>query len=137
MFRFYPTVRMATLAAVLLSAVGLSQGATANPANAAMPPVAPVQPVVDTLHGVRVPDPYRAMENLKDPAVRDWFKGQGAHARSQLDRIAGREALEKRITELTSASGDAIYGIRRLANGQFSTFCKKIIDNLFSIFWRY
>jgi prolyl oligopeptidase len=118
MYRFYPTVRMATLAAVLLSAVGLSQGATAASSHAALPPVAPVQPIVDTLHGVRVADPYRAMENLKDPAVRDWFKGQGEFARSQLDRLAGRDALEKRITELTSASGDAIGGIRRLANGQ-------------------
>ncbi len=113
MFRFYPTVRMATLATALLSAVGLSQGATAVIPSA--PPVAPVQAVTDTLHGVRVPDPYRAMENLKDPAVQAWFKGQGDYARAQLDRIAGRDALEQRITELTSASGDAISGIRRMA----------------------
>ncbi len=118
MFRFYPTVRMATLAAMLLSAAALSQGATANPADSAVPPVAPVQPIVDTLHGTRLADPYRAMENLKDPAVRDWFKGQGEFARAQLDRIAGREGLEQRITALTSASGDAIGGIRRMANGQ-------------------
>ncbi|MBK9238324.1 MAG: S9 family peptidase [Rhodoferax sp.] len=113
MFRFYPTVRMATLASVLLSAVALSHGAAAN--NPLAPPVAPVQGVTETLHGVRVNDPYRAMENLKDPAVLRWFEGQGKHARSNLDRIAGRDALEQRITELTSASGDAISGIRRVA----------------------
>ena len=33
--------------------------------------------IVDTLHGKRLADPYRTMRgNLKDPAVRDWFKGR-------------------------------------------------------------
>jgi hypothetical protein len=31
------------------------------------PPVAPVKPVTDDYYGTKIVDPYRYMENLKDP----------------------------------------------------------------------
>jgi prolyl oligopeptidase len=75
---------------------------------------APVRDVVETLHGVTVHDPYRYFENVKDPEVQSWLKAQGAQARQTLDRIAGRDALEKRIAELSSATGDSIQGVVRM-----------------------
>ncbi len=77
-------------------------------------PIAPVNDVVETLHGTVVHDPYRYMENVKDPVVQDWLKAQGGVARDALDRIEGRDRLEKRIAELRNAAGDAIYGITRM-----------------------
>ena len=50
-------------------------------------PVAPVRDQVDTWHGVQVHDPYRYMENLADPEVRNWMLAQGSYARWLFDPI--------------------------------------------------
>jgi len=107
--RFYRTVSLAALSAWLLSAASVCLAAVVT-----TPPVAPVKEVSETLHGVTLKDPYRYMENLRDPAVLAWFQGQGDYARGVLDRIAVRDGLERRITELTAASGDAIKDISRM-----------------------
>lgn len=64
------------------------------------PPVAPVRPVTDTYFGTAVVDNYRYMENLKDPEVQRWMKSQADYTSNVLERIPGREALEKRIQSL-------------------------------------
>ena len=66
-------------------------------------PVARVAVVHDTYFGETLSDPYRWMENDKDPQWLPFLKGQNAHARAVLDRIPGRDALLRRIQEL---SGD-------------------------------
>lgn len=63
-------------------------------------PVAPVKPVIDDYHGVKVSDPYRYMENPDDPAVQSWFKGQHDYAHTVLASIPGRERLLERIEAL-------------------------------------
>ena len=67
------------------------------------PPVARVEVVRDTYFGETVSDPYRWMENDKDPEWLPFLKGQNAHARALLDAIPGRSALLARIRQL---SGD-------------------------------
>src|SRR6185437_10139398 len=64
------------------------------------PPVAPVKPVIDDYHGIKVSDPYRYMEKLDDPVVQSWFKGQNDYARGLLSSIPGRENLLARIETL-------------------------------------
>jgi prolyl oligopeptidase len=66
-------------------------------------PVARVQAVKDEYFGETVIDPYRWMENDKDPEWLPFLKAQNAHARAVLDRIPGRDALRRRIEQL---SGD-------------------------------
>jgi prolyl oligopeptidase len=75
-----------------------SQSAAAN--SALTLPVAPVRAVVEDYYGTKVSDPYRYMENLKDPEVEAWFKGQNAYTRAVLDKIPGRAKLLARIREL-------------------------------------
>ncbi len=94
-------------------ALALLACTAACPALAA-PPVAAVRDVVQTLHGVTVHDPYRYFENLKDPEVQAWLKGQGEHARQTLDRIDGRDQMEQRIAELSAASGDKLSDLVRM-----------------------
>ena len=68
------------------------------------PPAAPVRTVTDTYFGVPVPDPYRYLEDMKNPETVAWIKAQADFTRATLDRIPGRAALLKRIAEL----GDAV-----------------------------
>lgn len=56
--------------------------------------------VADTLHGVRVPDPYRWLEDSESAEVKAWTDTQNAATRAKLDAIAGRDALKQEITEL-------------------------------------
>jgi len=67
-------------------------------------PVARVAVVKDSYFGETLSDPYRWMENDKDPEWLPFLRGQNAHARAVLDAIPGRSQLLKRIAEL---SGDA------------------------------
>ncbi len=83
----------------------------------APPPAAPVRNVVDTYHGVKVDDPYRSMEDLKNPEVQAWIKAQADYTAATLDRIPGREGLLKRIAELDSAAPFRAGGIMRLETG--------------------
>jgi prolyl oligopeptidase len=87
-------------------ALATALGAAAQPA--------PSQPVTDTLHGVAVPDPFRNLENVQAPATRDWLQSQGARAAAQLSRIEGRDAMVRRITELSRHAGDAVRSIERM-----------------------
>jgi prolyl oligopeptidase len=87
------------------SAIPSSQS-TITAADASAPPVIPSPPgavvkvVTDEYFGIKVADPYRYMEGLKDPQVQAWFKAQNDYTRAVLARIPGRTALLARIKEL-------------------------------------
>ncbi len=56
-------------------------------------PKTPRIPVTDVYHGVEVVDPYRWLEDVKDPKVRAWAESQTKLTRSILDAYAGRPEL--------------------------------------------
>ena len=102
----------AALAAALpLTAAAAAAKEVAAPARLPPLPVARVEPVRETFFGEIVVDPYRWMENPKD---RDWepfMRGQDAHARAVLGRIPGRDALKRRIAELSGGTAVA-FGVQ-------------------------
>lgn len=81
---------------------------------AAAPPAAPVRPITNVYFGVKVADPYRYLENLKDPEVAAWFKAQNDYTRAVLDRIPGRAALLARIKTLDESATARVTDLRRL-----------------------
>ena len=64
------------------------------------PPVAPVRPVITDYFGTPVADNYRYMEDLKDPQVQAWMRGQNQYTRQLIERIPGRAALAQRLQSL-------------------------------------
>ena len=68
-------------------------------------PVARVAIVKDTYFGETLSDPYRWMENARDSGWLPFLKGQNDHTRAVLGTVPRRDALLKRIQQL---SGDAV-----------------------------
>jgi prolyl oligopeptidase len=72
------------------------------------PPAAPVNPVVDDYYGTKIVDPYRYMEDVTSPQVKDFLKTQGDYTRTRLDAIPGRENLLEQLVAAIDAS-PAVY----------------------------
>ena len=53
-------------------------------------------------HGTKVVDKYRWLEDGKSPATQKWVEEEMAYTRGVLDRLAGREAIHQRLTQLLS-----------------------------------
>ncbi|NER81733.1 MAG: S9 family peptidase [Leptolyngbya sp. SIO1D8] len=55
---------------------------------------------VDTYHGVDVADPYRWLEDPQSDESRTWIEAQNELTFNYLEKLSGRESLQKRLTEL-------------------------------------
>lgn len=75
------------------------------------PPETPKRPVADDYHGTKVTDDYRWLENGADPEVRRWSDAQNARARSVLDALPNRPAIQKRVTALLSWESPAYFAL--------------------------
>lgn len=56
--------------------------------------------LVEELHGVKVPDPYRWLEDLNSEDTAAWVKAQDSLTRKYLHEIPGRKDLEDHLTKL-------------------------------------
>ena len=117
-----------TLAAALIGA--------ALAAHAQKLPTLPAQSVPDTYFGTRVDDPYRALEDVKDPKVAAWMKAHSDHARGILDGLKGMPALKKRVVELDNAVEARVLEVRRMANGDTFFTRRGARDNTFKLYVR-
>jgi prolyl oligopeptidase len=101
-------ITFVALIAVLGASVATALSITHDPLTPLGVPVrpepAPVKPVTETLWGKQVTDNYRYMEAL-EPSTLAWMKAQGSYARSILDAIPRRAALEARIAAFTGSFG--------------------------------
>lgn len=81
---------------------------------------------VETLHGLKVPDPYRWLEDQDAPETRQWIERQNVYTRSQLEKLPHRESIRKRLDELSGGAfvgapncvGKFCYVSRRAAGAQ-------------------
>ena len=119
-----------TLAITLLAAQRRAAAGPAVPpgpsihSGSAIPPapVARINIVHDTYFGETLSDPYRWMENDKDPAWLPFLKGQNDHARALLDALPTRDGLLKRVQQL---SGDAVATSRVQRAGGLTFFSQR------------
>ena len=111
------TPRFAALSLCLAASIALAQP---------KPPAPPGRPVTDTYYGTTIVDPYRALEDLKNPEVAAWMKAEAGYTRAVLDKIPGRAEILKeierygddapaRVTQVQPDNGDYYY-LKRLAS---------------------
>ena len=117
--------RTAALAgAVLLAACAAEEPESIVPP----PPATESQDIVDTLHGVRVPDPYRWLEDQEAPATRAWIDAQNAYTDTVLGALPRRErlrevaagVLERDVIGLPNERGGRYFYSRRLADQELA-----------------
>ncbi|MGA7360907.1 MAG: prolyl oligopeptidase family serine peptidase [Candidatus Sulfotelmatobacter sp.] len=63
-------------------------------------PKAEKRPLEETLHGVKIIDNYRWLEDGQSPETQKWVEEEMAYTRGVLDPLPGRDAIHKRLTEL-------------------------------------
>jgi prolyl oligopeptidase len=86
---------------LLVSTMVLADDA-ATPVSPSAPPITPRKPVEDVIHGHRIVDPYRWLEDAKSEQTQKWVEEESAYTRSLLDPLPGRQQLRKRLDELMS-----------------------------------
>ena len=84
---------------MLAGAVALA-GCAREDITVPLPPPTQTQDIVDTLHGVAVPDPYRWLEDQDAPETRAWIDEQNAYADALLDQLPGRGQLREMVTRV-------------------------------------
>ena len=93
--------------------------------------------VVDILHGVEVPDPYRWLEDGDAAEVRQWVAAQNAHTRQALDARPDRGWWHERLVALmrrpvvmaVQVRGDRLFCLERPAGAeQFVLARRSAID---------
>ena len=91
-----------TLAAFsVLAAVAWTEDTPTQTAPAA-PPKAKIEPVVDDLHGQKLTDNYRWLEDSASPETQEYVREELNYTRSVLDPLPGRQQIQERLTQLSS-----------------------------------
>ena len=69
-----------------------------------LPGPLPPRPQTDTFFGLRMDDPWRYTENVNDPVVADWMKGQATASKQMLAQLPVRGALLERVRAIDAAA---------------------------------
>jgi prolyl oligopeptidase len=83
---------------LLVAALWAEDGASIT--TAAGPPKATPKPVEDTLHGHKIVDPYRYLEDSSSPETQEYVREELAYTRSLLDPLPGRDKIHARLEQL-------------------------------------
>lgn len=86
------------------------------------PPVFPPSDASDTIQGVVVKDPYRALENGDDPKVRAWSDAENARTRAYLDGLPGRAGVAAKLKRLIKAASPMFYRLEPRCDRVFAIY---------------
>jgi prolyl oligopeptidase len=92
-----------TLSSLLLlgaAAYAANDSKSGKPPSA--PPETPTKPIAETMHGTRIVDNYRWLEDGSSAETQKWVGEEMAYTRAVLDPLAGRDAIHQRLTQLLS-----------------------------------
>jgi prolyl oligopeptidase len=91
-------------AAFLLAVLAAVATAAAAAVTVPPPPPTPAGDTVDVVQGTKVADPYRWLEDAKDPKVEAWSDLQNARTRAYLDALPERAGVKNELTRLITAT---------------------------------
>ena len=100
------------------------------------PPNAPGRIVEETWCGQTIADPYRYMENLNDPFVRQWFMLQAEYARSVIEQIPGRERLIEKMQDFDSRKSSKVYDLVITDNDRYFYLKRTPSDETGKLYFR-
>ncbi len=121
-------------AAILLAALGaMPVPAAAQKLPAGCPPKAHRDKVVDVLHGVKIADPYRWLEQQYSPQTRAWIKAEDRCTSGTLDTLPDRKKIADRLGALMRT---AEMGVPIERNHRFFYMARKANQGLSSIYMR-
>jgi prolyl oligopeptidase len=97
------------------------------------PPPTPTHPVTDILHGVRITDPYRWLEDQNSPETRAWLNAQIRYTDHFISRIAVRQKIKERLAQLARTDSYSMpltrhgryFFTRRLASENRASICMR------------
>ena len=125
-----PTLCAATL---LLTACATPPAPTAG---VRVPPPLPVQMVKDLHWGVDVQDPYRFLEDVKNPQVQQWMRGQADATNAILQRIPERQALLDRMKVIEDGAGGNVSSMELTEGGRLFYLRRDPGESQFKLVWR-
>jgi prolyl oligopeptidase len=114
---------------LLVAGTGLMAGASSIP----VPPATRRDDTVDDYHGIRVPDPYRWLEDQNSAETRAWIEDQEAYSRSFLDRLPGRDAIRERLAALMNVD---VIGLPQEESGRYFFMRRKAGQDLHVLYTR-
>jgi prolyl oligopeptidase len=85
---------------VLAAALRATDDSPSGAAAPSAPPKAKVDSVEETLHGHRIADPYRWLEDASSPETEQFVRQELAYTRGILDPLPGREQIHQRLSQL-------------------------------------
>jgi prolyl oligopeptidase len=125
-------------AAVVLAACATVPQPPAKPVPpaVALPPPLPTQPVRDVHWGVTVDDPYRFLEDVKQPQVQAWMKAYSEATQATLDKAPGRRPLLERIQAIEGGTGGLVTTVSVTPSGRLFFLRRNPGENQFKLVWR-
>ena len=103
----------------VVAAIALQSGAQAKDNTA---PATRTTDAADVLHGVKVADPYRWLENTDSPEVSAWTDAQSRRTRAYLDALPYRDAFRARLESLISRTSPRYAGLKAVGGRLFAVY---------------
>ncbi|MEN9550523.1 MAG: Prolyl endopeptidase [Pseudomonadota bacterium] len=124
------------LLAMLLAMSSNAQTSAYRFAGVDVPPPLPIQNVQDVHWGTKVDDPYRFLEQVKDPAVVTWMRGQADAADAILNRLPGRQTIFNTLKEKDAVGGTVVSSIYRTAGNRWFYLMRPQGQSQAKLVWR-
>lgn len=124
------------LLAMLLAMSSNAQTSAYRFAGVDVPPPLPIQNVQDVHWGTKVGDPYRFLEQVKDPAVVTWMRGQADAADAILNRLPGRQSIFNTLKEKDAVGGTVVSSIHRTAGNRWFYLMRPQGQSQAKLVWR-